>query len=65
MLTLKTEPRKITGRKTDQLRKSGIIPAVVYGRDLKSKMIQIKVQEFEEVYQEAGTSSLINLEIDR
>lgn len=65
MLTLKTEPRKITGRKTDQLRKSGIIPAVVYGRDFKSKMIQVKVQDFEEVYQEAGTSSLINLEIDQ
>ena len=65
MLTLKTEPRKITGRKTDQLRKGGIIPAVVYGRDLKSKMIQVKVQAFEEVYQEAGTSSLINLEIDQ
>lgn len=63
MLTLKTIPRKLKGKKTEKLRKQGFIPAVVYGYDFKPQSVQFPYLEFEKVYKQAGESTLINLEI--
>ncbi len=64
MLELKARVRKITGRKTKELRKESIIPAVVYGHNLESFSIQISLSDFKKVFEQAGESSLINLKIE-
>jgi len=64
MFTLKTQSRKLFGRKAGTLRKSGVIPAVVYGHNFKTQSIQVPYQEFEKIYKQARESSLIDLEIE-
>ena len=64
MLTLKVKIRKDLGKKVKALRKQGILPAVLYGPKIKNLSIEIDFKEFENIYKEAGESSLISLEID-
>ncbi len=61
ILTLKVEERTVTGKKTSELRTQGILPAVIYGPDLKSVNIQLSKKDFVHTYGEAGDSSLIEL----
>lgn len=64
MLTLKVKIRKDLGKKVKVLREQGILPAVLYGPKIKNLSIEIDFKEFENIYKEAGESSLISLEID-
>ena len=64
MISLKAKIREKFGRKTKDLRKKGILPAVLYGSDLKPLSLEIKESEFEAVYKQAGESSLILLEVE-
>ncbi|OQX70959.1 hypothetical protein B6D52_03030 [Candidatus Parcubacteria bacterium 4484_255] len=64
MLELKASVREIKGRKTKDLRKRNIIPAVVYGHELESLSIQVLLSDFEKVLKQTGESSLINLKIE-
>jgi len=63
MLTLNAQIRTITGRKTKRLRKTGFIPAVLYGPETKPVNLQVNYKDFAKIYQEAGESSLIELAI--
>jgi large subunit ribosomal protein L25 len=62
-ISLKVEPREIVGKKVKNLRAQGIIPAIVYGRHKAAKSISITLKEFDNAYRQAGTSSLIELDI--
>jgi len=64
MLSLQAKIREKFGRKTESLRKKGIIPAVLYGTGIKNVPIEVDEKEFEKVYREAGESSLISLRIN-
>jgi len=64
MLTLKTKVRKDLGKKVKALRKQGILPAVLYGPKIKNLTIEIDSKEFENIYREAGESSLISLQVN-
>ena len=44
------------------LRKSGFIPAVLYGPKTNSATVKVEEKAFQKAYEEAGESSLINLE---
>jgi len=61
MTTLKAEPRDLSTKLGD-LRKSGSIPAVFYGKKEPSTPISIKMVDFIKVWKEAGESSVISLE---
>jgi len=61
---LKAEIREITGKKVKKLRLRGLIPAVLYGRDIKPEALTVTKNEFEKVYKEAGTASLVDLEVE-
>jgi len=63
-ITLKAQKREITGKKVKSLRQSGIIPAVVYGHGDKPKSISVDEKGFEKTFDKAGTSSLVDLEIE-
>ena len=61
---LLAEKRKITGRKVKALRKSGFVPANVFGKDVKSSAIQIKAVDFAKFRKEAGEFTLLYLTIE-
>lgn len=46
-----------------QLLKEGIIPAVVYGPGFATKTIQIEEKEFSKVFKDAGTSQVIQIDL--
>lgn len=62
--SLQSVKRTLTGRKTDELRAEGQVPAVVYGSGVEPTMITVDRNQFVKVYREAGESSLIELSID-
>lgn len=63
-LDLKAEKRTLLGRKVKSLRKKDIIPANIYGKKIKSLAIQISLNDFKKIYEEAGETNLINLKVD-
>ena len=65
MTSIKAEKRQQIGGDFDELRQTGILPAVLYGEGIKESIIlQVKEKEFEKAFQEAGESSLLSLEVD-
>lgn len=61
---LKVEKRKIVGKKVKKLRREGILPANVYGKDIKSTSVQVPLKEFIAVFKETGETGLVDLEIE-
>lgn len=61
---LSAKIRKDFAKKTKNLRKKGILPGVLYGPGIKNLSLEVDLKEFEKIYQQAGESSLISLEID-
>ena len=64
MISLKAKIRKEMGRKTNDLRASDRIPAVVYGHKVKNILLDIDYKEFQNVLRKAGESSLIELDVE-
>lgn len=63
-LQAKVEPRKVLGKQVKKLRKEGILPANIYGKDIKSKAVQIPLKEFEKVLKEAGETQVVDITFD-
>jgi len=63
-LTIFARTRKLTGRKTNKLRREGCIPGIVYGPKSKNAPIKINEKDFKDVFKKAGESTLIDLKID-
>jgi len=64
MLELKADPRIILGKKVSALRKTGFIPAVLYGHGKKPISITVNAKEFEGIFKEAGETTLLSLSAD-
>ncbi len=62
MLTLSAKIREISGKKVKNLRKKDVLPAVLYGPDVKNLTLEINMKDFDKVFNEAGESSLIKIE---
>jgi len=63
-LILKAKKRVETGKKVDQLRKQGKIPAVLYGHKVKPVSLVLDYSTFEKIFAQAGESTLIDLTVD-
>lgn len=61
---LKAELRTITGKQVKKLRREGVLPANIYGRDFKSTSIQVPTKEFEKVYAIAQGTGLVDVEVN-
>ena len=64
MLKLEARKRKIAGKKVKNLIKQGILPAVLYGPQIKNLPLELNMKEFYKIYKEAGESSLISLQVE-
>ncbi|MBI5452308.1 50S ribosomal protein L25 [Candidatus Gottesmanbacteria bacterium] len=62
--SLKAGKRTIAGRKVKNLRKSGILPANIYGKKVKSQAVQVAEKEFTSVFVKAGETGLVELLVD-
>lgn len=57
------DTREVRGKKVAQLRKDGIVPAVVYGPGMKPVNVQIARNVMEKVYRQAGNHTPVHLAI--
>jgi large subunit ribosomal protein L25 len=64
-ITLSAEKRLFEGRKVNQLRKKGIIPANIFGRDVKSTSIQVGLKDFEKIFNKAGETNIVEININK
>ena len=56
---------KIRKESAKEARQSGVIPAVVYGKDVPSTSIAVGVSEFTKTFREAGKNHVIDLTVDK
>lgn len=63
MLELKATPREEFGKKVNKKRKTGQIPAVIYGHGIKSEALYVPSGDFSKIHKEAGASSMVGLDI--
>src|SRR3989339_522556 len=61
---LKASTRTIVGKKVKNLRKKGIMPASLFGKQIKSQALELALLDFKKVYQLAGKTSLVDLHVD-
>lgn len=59
-LAIEAEPRAVVGKKVKQLRRTGMIPAVIYGIN-DPVTIQLENKILRRVLRRAGTTNLINI----
>lgn len=64
-LKLEAPKRDVFGRKVKSLRKQGILPANIYGKNIKSTAVQVDTQDFEKILEKAGETSIVNLKVGK
>ena len=60
---LAAQTRESMGRRAKHVHDNGMIPAVVYGKGVEPRPIQVSRSEFRQVFRAAGMSSLIDLTV--
>jgi large subunit ribosomal protein L25 len=63
-LTLKAARRDVMGKRNRFLRRRGITPTHLFGHGIESQALQCDTAQLHKVVDHAGTTRLINLEID-
>lgn len=61
---LTVEKRKVLGKKVKKLRREGILPANIYGKDIKSLAVALPQKEFEKVFKEVGETGLVDVAVN-
>lgn len=62
-VVLTVEERNILGKKVKQLRKQGMVPAVVYGSDMQAVPVQLQATVAEKVWRDAGKHQPVELTV--
>jgi len=60
---IKAGVREITGKKVNSLRRSGIIPAVLYGHGKKPTNLSVEAKTFLNIFKKVGETSLVDLSL--
>lgn len=64
MLTLEISGRELRKKKVSKLRRQGVIPGIIHGKDFEPIHVQVEERTFEQLYKKAHGTSLVNLELD-
>lgn len=62
---LKAQARDTLGSKVKRLRKQGITPANIFGKDIDSQAIKVETRQFDKVYADAGETGIVDLIVDQ
>jgi len=62
-MQLIAERRNIFGKKLKEARKRGKMPAVLYGKGVKTTPIFVSLNDFKKIFKDAGESSLIKIKL--
>lgn len=62
-LVLQAEPRTLSGKKVRRLREQGIIPAVLYGKEVEPRPLQLRAIDLDRVLRHGGMNRLLTLNI--
>jgi len=62
---LASKIREIFGRKTNKERKNGLIPAVIYGKGIKSESLWVKELDLKKVISKFGENPIVELEMEK
>ncbi len=60
-IPLTAEVRKETGKQVKKLRQKGVLPATVFGHNLKSASLSVNAKDFAKVFHQAGETGLVEL----
>ena len=60
---LQATPRELLGKKVKVLRAKGQIPAILYGKDFKNVPLTLSQTEFQKVFANSGSSTIVDLDI--
>ena len=61
---LSARPREVSGKHVALLRRSGVLPAVVYGAGVQSQNVSLDAHEFETLRRHAGRHAVIDLSVE-
>src|SRR3989344_4199278 len=61
---LKAQTRKVLGRKVKKLRAEGLLPANIFGKKVKSQSVSVGLKDFAKVFQKAGKTALVEIDLD-
>lgn len=62
-MTIEARPRELTGRKTNQLRAQGAVPAIMYGFETEPTSVELERNDLERLYKKAGESTVVQLSV--
>ena len=62
---LNGQKRVLVGRKVKTLRRQGLVPGTIYGKNIQSVNVAISGADFSAVFQRAGETGVIELSIDK
>jgi len=62
--SLSAQPRHVHGKAVKTLRRSGVLPAVVFGHGVESNAVQLDMHEFELLRRKTGRNTLLDLTLD-
>lgn len=64
VLSLKLEPRSVTGKKVKALRRNGVVPVHVYGKGTEPMALQVESQVLQRMLTRVGTNVPLSVEIE-
>lgn len=63
-VVLNARVREIFGKKVKKLRREGLLPVGIYGKEIKSEALSIPLKDFMTVYGKVGETGLVELKYD-
>jgi large subunit ribosomal protein L25 len=63
-LTLEISGRELRKKKVSKLRRQGVIPGIIHGKDFEPIHVQVDERTFEQLYRKAHGTSLVDLKLD-
>ena len=64
MMQITAQKRTIFGKKTEALRRQGLVPAVIYGGKDASEAVSVPRKDFMKLWKESGESTVINISVE-
>lgn len=63
-IVVQAETREVVGKKVNRLRREGILPAVIYGNKIDTKVISMDFREASKALTGLSSSSLVEIQLD-